>query len=175
MGRNWVRSGVTNKEQPFFFQPGNCMQCDEPSCVAACPVPGATFKASDGRILIDPLKCINCGTCVTACPYNARFRHPDKMIADKCDFCQGRLKSGLEPACVVTCPTRARVFGDLNDPESGVSKLVKKGGLERIVNPVVDTEPNVFYVKGSGPLNWPVVPTLPGGVHMSLQFWKIKS
>jgi tetrathionate reductase subunit B len=147
------------------------MQCDEPSCVEACPV-GATFKSRDGRVLIDPSTCIDCGNCVSACPYGARYRHPTKHIADKCDFCQRRLKRGLEPACVVTCPTRARVFGDLNDPSSKVSKLLKQGGLVRVINPKVDTKPNIYYMEGTMPLTWPAEPTLPGNVHMPLGFWR---
>jgi len=147
------------------------MQCDEPSCVEACPV-GATFKSRDGRVLIDPSTCINCGNCVPACPYGARYRHPTKHIADKCDFCQRRLKRGEEPACVLTCPTRARVFGDLNDPSSEVSRLLKQGGLVRVINPRVDTKPNIYYMEGTMPLTWPVEPTLPGNVHMPLAFWR---
>ncbi len=70
--------------------------------------------------------CEKSGNCVTACPYNARYRNPAKRIADKCDFCEDRLKRGKEPACVVTCPTKTRVFGDMNDPESPVAQMVKK-------------------------------------------------
>ena len=169
--RNWIKSADETSSQ-LHFQPGNCMQCDEPSCVAACPVAGATFKAKNGLVLIDPAVCINCGNCVPACPYGARFRHPLRHVADKCDFCQHRLKRGLEPACVVVCPTRTRVFGDLNDPSSEVSRLVKQGGLVRIINPKVDTQPNIYYTEAIKDLTWPVEPTLPGKVHMPLSFWK---
>ncbi len=71
MFRNWIKSGTPSEGNRFLFQPGNCMQCDEPSCVAACPV-GATYKYRDGRVLIDPSRCISCGNCVVACPYGAR-------------------------------------------------------------------------------------------------------
>ena len=169
--RGWIKHAAGGQETKLQFQPGNCMQCDEPSCVEACPV-GATFKSRDGRVLIDPSTCIDCGNCVSACPYGARYRHPTKHTADKCDFCQRRLKRGLEPACVVTCPTRARVFGDLNDPSSKVSKLLKQGGLVRVINPKVDTKPNIYYMEGTMPLTWPAEPTLPGNVHMPLVFWR---
>ena len=169
--RDWIKQSAGGQEMKWHFQPGNCMQCDEPSCVEACPV-GATFKSRDGRVLIDPSTCINCGNCVPACPYGARYRHPTKHIADKCDLCERRLKRGEEPACVVTCPTRARVFGNLNDPSSEVSRLLNRGGLVRVINPKVDTKPNIYYVEGTVPLTWPVEPTLPGNVHMPLTFWR---
>jgi len=123
--RNWVKhtGGISGRRTRY--QPGQCMQCDQPSCVAACPV-GATFKRKDGIVVIDPAKCIGCANCVSACPYGARYRDPASRMADKCDFCQHRLKRGEEPACVETCPTRARIFGDLNDPMSRVSELFKK-------------------------------------------------
>ncbi len=170
--RNWIIETGGGNGGLFDFQPGNCMQCDEPACIAACPVPGATFKSKTGLVLIDPDRCIDCGNCVPACPYGARYRHPTKRIADKCDFCRHRIARGLEPACVVTCPTRARVFGDLNDPKSEVSRLLKKGGLVRVVSPKIDTKPNIFYLEGTRPLAWPREPTLPGDVHMPLAFWR---
>jgi len=169
--RDWIKHAAGGQGMRWQFQPGNCMQCDEPSCVEACPV-GATFKSRDGRVLIDSSTCINCGNCVPACPYGARYRHPTRHIADKCDFCQRRLKRGEQPACVVTCPTRARVFGDLNDPSSEASRLLKQGGLVRLINPKVDTKPNIHYMEGTMPLTWPVEPTLPGNVHMPLAFWR---
>ena len=116
--------GILATSRRTEFQPGQCMQCDTPSCVAACPV-DATYKQADGLVVIDPMKCIGCGNCVTACPYGARYRDPGTRRADKCDFCEHRLKRGEEPACVVTCPTKARTFGDLNDPNSEVSRMVK--------------------------------------------------
>ncbi len=169
--RNWIRPlWSMDSELKTEFQPGQCMQCDGPSCVEACPV-GATYKQNDGLVVIDPVKCIGCGNCVTACPYGARYRNPISRVADKCDFCESRLKRGEEPACVVTCPTRARVFGNLNDPESTVSKLVEKGDLVRVTAPHVNTRPNIYYNKETRLLDWGVAPTLPGGIHMPSKFW----
>jgi tetrathionate reductase subunit B len=171
--RNWIRpmwdldgSGSTE------FQPGQCMQCDDPSCVAACPV-GATYKQLDGLVAIDPVKCIGCGNCVTACPYGARYRNPVRRIADKCDFCRHRLNRGEEPACVITCPTKCRIFGDLNDPGSEISRLVKEEKLVRILGPHINTQPNIYYHEGTRILDWAVAPTLPGDVHMPHAFWKV--
>ena len=169
--RNWVRNDSVGVSRRTQYQPGQCMQCEDPSCVAACPV-GATWRRADGVVIIDPIKCIGCGNCVTACPYGARYRNPVSRIADKCDFCSQRLARGQEPACVETCPTRARIFGDLNDSESEVSKLVKSGEVVTVNAPVVDTKPQIFYLAGTTILDWAHAPSLPGGVHMPPQFWR---
>ncbi len=172
--RNWIKDNSVGDARRTQFQPGQCMQCDDPSCVAACPV-NATFKGENGLVEIDLEKCIGCGNCVTACPYDARYRHPQAQKADKCDFCSHRLKVGEEPACVETCPTKTRVFGDLNNPESRVSRLLKSQEYVRIFNPLINTQPNIFYRKNTVLLHWPKEPVLPGGVHMSPQFWKTTS
>ena len=173
--RNWIRPlQHMNGNQKSEFQPGQCMQCDEPSCVAACPV-GATYKQTDGLIAVDNTKCIGCGNCITACPYSARYRHPDKKVADKCDFCEHRIKRGEEPACVQTCPTRARVFGDLNDPASQVSQLLKKEKLVRILAPQINTKPNIYYYAGTKILDWAKEPMMPGNIHMPREFWKTEN
>jgi len=170
--RNWIRHDGGRIGLRTQFQPGQCMQCEDPSCVAACPV-GATYKrSSDGIVVINPDKCIGCGNCVTACPYGARYRNPADHLADKCDFCLHRLQRGREPACVETCHTKARVFGDLADPASKVSQLVRTQKLVRIQAPHVDTKPNIYYFPGSDILDWATAPTLPGGVHMPPKFWK---
>lgn len=172
--RNWVKNTGLIGSFPnlrIAFQPGGCMHCDIPSCVAACPT-GATYKAFDGRVVIDPERCIGCGNCIPACPYGARFFHPEKKIVDKCNFCEERLAMGLEPACVDTCPTKVRIFGDLNDPTSKISRYIEKNKVVQVVNSVVNTKPNLYYLAGVEPLDWPKEPTLPGGKKMSLAFWQ---
>jgi len=170
--RNWIRPlMIESSTQKSEFQPGQCMQCDQPSCVAACPV-GATYKQTHGLVAIDPAKCIGCGNCISACPYGARYRDPVKKIADKCDFCQRRLERGEEPACVVTCPTKTRSFGDLNDPTSEVGRMVRKDNLVRIIAPHFNTHPNIFYHDGTNLLDWANEPVMPGNVHMPPEFWK---
>jgi Fe-S-cluster-containing dehydrogenase component len=169
--RNWVKPAIGAKGRRFQFQPGQCMQCEAPACVAACPV-RATYKRSDGMVVIDPTKCIGCGNCVTGCPYGARFWNPITRLAEKCDYCQHRLIQGEEPACVETCPTKARIFGDLKDPTSKVSALMKKGRLVQVKNTLIDTKPRIFYTAGTVQLNWPKEPTLPGDVHLPASFWK---
>ena len=124
------------------------------------------------KAVVDQDLCIGCGNCVTACPYGARYRDPGARRADKCDFCRHRISRGEEPACVVTCPTKARIFGDLNDPQSEVSRLVKEEKLVRVTAPHVDTRPNIYYHEGTRLLDWAVTPTLPGNVHMERDFWE---
>ena len=80
--RNWVKPTADPKGRRVQFQPGQCMQCENPACVAACPV-RATYKRSDGMVVIDPKKCIGCGNCVTGCPYGARFRNPETKPGGK--------------------------------------------------------------------------------------------
>jgi len=126
-------------------------------------------------VVIDPEKCIGCGNCVTACPYKARYRNPAKKIADKCDFCEDRLKRGKEPACVVTCPTKTRVFGDLNNPDSLVAQMLKKEKLVQIAAPQINTRPNIYYFEGTQLLDWAVTPMLPGNINMPKEFWKSES
>jgi Fe-S-cluster-containing dehydrogenase component len=147
-----------------------CMQCDEPLCVDACPT-GATYKRpEDGIVIVDPSKCMGCKACIAACPYGARYHaggikeyfpgqgpttseqfgrqwHAVNGVVEKCDFClaTGRLEEGREPACVEVCMTRARYFGDLDDPTSEVSRLVNlRGGFQ--LNPELGTKPCVFYL-----------------------------
>ncbi|RQD67056.1 MAG: 4Fe-4S dicluster domain-containing protein [Desulfonatronovibrio sp. MSAO_Bac4] len=157
--RNWIKHSTPDfslgKHTSMHFQPGGCMQCDNPTCVYACPS-GATYKDEEtGIIHVNEDLCIGCGNCVKACPYHARYRHPVKRVPDKCDFCRERLHMGLLPACVDTCPTKARTFGDRNDPDSEVSRLLKENETVRIVSRPVDTEPNMFYISSTMPMDWP--------------------
>jgi tetrathionate reductase subunit B len=130
--------------------PRLCNHCDNPPCVIVCPVE-ATFKRSDGPVLIDPTKCIGCGICVQSCPYDARYFHTVQQTADKCTFCVPRLDRGELPACVTSCVGRARVFGDLNNPDSAVSRLIAENSTERLLE-VQGTDPKVFYIDLNGQL-----------------------
>src|SRR5688572_26969371 len=116
--------------------PRSCLHCETPACVTVCPT-GASYKrAEDGIVLVDEDKCIGCKLCSWACPYGAREYSEVEGVMKKCTLCVDRIynenlpESEREPACVQVCPTRARHFGDLGDPESKVSKLVaERGGL----------------------------------------------
>jgi len=125
------------------FLPRLCNHCTKPACVPVCPT-GATFKRKeDGIVVVDADKCIGCGYCVLACPYNARFINPLTNTADKCDL--HRVKQGIAPSCVNTCQGKARIFGDMNDPESEVAKLIASEPVT-VLRQEMGTEPNVYYI-----------------------------
>jgi Fe-S-cluster-containing dehydrogenase component len=117
--------------------PRSCLHCEEPACVTVCPT-GASYKrAEDGIVLVDPETCIGCKLCSWACPYGAREYDYSDGVMKKCTLCVDRIyNEHLEPedrmpACVKACPTGARHFGDLGDPQSAVSQLVAaRGGYD---------------------------------------------
>lgn len=150
--RNWVKSSGVQGQFPQVaerFQPGNCMHCAEPPCVAVCPT-GASYKRSDGIVLVENAKCIGCKYCLTACPYDARFLNSETGKADKCTLCWQRLEQGLAPACVQTCLGRARQAGDLNDPGSVVAQLLARYPARQLLENV-GTGPNIYYIDGAVP------------------------
>lgn len=145
--RNWVSEEKLRGKFPNLgqsFTPGQCMQCGNTPCNRVCPT-GATGVNQDGIVTVTDKKCIGCKYCMTACPYNARYYNEEKGAVDKCTFCAHRLPLGREPACVETCPTKVRVFGDLNDPKSEVSLLLVKHPY-RVIKPEMGTKPFLFYL-----------------------------
>jgi Fe-S-cluster-containing dehydrogenase component len=114
--------------------PRSCLHCETPACVTVCPT-GASYKrAEDGIVLVDEDKCIGCKLCSWACPYGAREYSAVEGVMKKCTLCVDRIYNEhldeieRQPACVQACPTRARHFGDLGDPQSRVSQLVAERG-----------------------------------------------
>jgi Fe-S-cluster-containing dehydrogenase component len=117
--------------------PKSCLHCEDAACVTVCPT-GASFKrAEDGIVLVDADKCMGCGLCAWACPYGAREMDPTEKVMRKCTLCIDRIYNEnipaerRVPACVATCPTSARHFGDFNDPDSDVSRMIAdRGGYD---------------------------------------------
>ncbi len=126
-----------------IFIPMPCFHCKEPICVAVCPT-GASYKREkDGLVLIDYNKCIYCQYCVFSCPYGARVPNEKERIVTKCTFCVQRVEKFKVPACVETCIGNARYFGDLDNPNSEVSQLIKeRGGIQFSE----ELDPSVFYL-----------------------------
>ena len=113
-----------------------CLHCEEPDCVTVCPT-GASYKrAEDGIVLVNPDTCIGCKLCSWACPYGAREYDYGHGVMKKCTLCVDRIYNDhiaaedRIPACVRACPTGARHFGDLGDPDSAVSRLVTERGFD---------------------------------------------
>lgn len=126
------------------FRMEQCFHCESAPCVPVCPT-GATYKTKEGIVLVDAAKCIGCKACVTACPYSMRYIHPDGHT-DKCTFCEHRVAVGAVPACVETCPTGARAFGDLDDPKSEASKAIAGSQKKDILRPETGAKPKLTYL-----------------------------
>ncbi len=120
-----------------------CNQCAHAPCVTACPT-AAMFKRADGIVDFDKSICIGCKACMAACPYDAIFINPEDHSAEKCNFCAHRIDVGLEPACVVVCPTQAILIGDLNDQSSYVAQIVNREPVN-VRRPEKETLPKLFY------------------------------
>ena len=133
------------------FIPVHCVQCDDPICMSFCPV-DAISKGSDGIIVIDKDLCNRCGVCAAVCPYGALYINSDGK-ADGCDFCADRLDAGLAPKCVEMCSGGARVFGDLDDPQSKVSKLVTSGRAKPLLIGGVKSV-GVYYIPSPNEPDW---------------------
>ncbi len=146
------------------YLPLACQHCENPACERVCPT-GATYKDDKGRVEIDYDKCIGCRMCMAACPYNARTfnwnepvratgagygdaRVPERArgVMEKCTLCKERTDEGDEPMCVHCCPADARIFGDLDDPDSAVSRLRREQSAEVLLEEK-GTRPQVFYVR----------------------------
>jgi len=151
------------------YIPTLCNHCADAPCERVCPT-GATYTREDGIVMVDEQVCIGCGSCIVACPYDARTLVEAAQLKEglfmtgeltphekqgigrfvagtvvKCSFCHERVDAGLQPACVITCPTDARIFGDLDDPNSNVRGLIReRGGRQPL--PEKGTEPKVYYI-----------------------------
>ena len=143
--RDWITSVVSGQfpDLSMEIRSERCNHCEDAPCVTVCPT-GASYVGPGGIVLVDHAKCTGCKACVAACPYDARFIHPDGY-ADKCTFCINRVEKGLDPACVAVCPTRCMHFGDLDDPESEVSRLLGARANHSLI-PEAGTRPSIFYL-----------------------------
>jgi len=138
-----------NTETVHF--PKSCLHCEDPPCVPVCPT-GASYKRElDGIVLVDSEKCIGCSYCSWACPYGARELDAEQKIMKKCTLCVDRIydeslpENERKPACVMACPAEARLFGDVNDPESEVACAIRESGGYQLM-PEWGTRPANHYL-----------------------------
>jgi molybdopterin-containing oxidoreductase family iron-sulfur binding subunit len=139
------------------------MHCANPACVKVCPTE-ATFRDADGFVQVDEDKCVGCQACILACPYEARYMNPEKTYFDlaknplgaamachrpqtvgKCTFCRDLVTKGKNPACVDACPTAARIFGDLDNPDSPPRRVLAQKEVFKL-HTDLDLDPSVSYV-----------------------------
>jgi len=146
VNRCWVKTvekGSFPETRRFFF-PVLCNQCTDAPCVRICPT-NALFKRRDGIVDLNSASCIGCRACMEACPYDQLFIDPNTHTAEKCNFCANRVENKLLPACVIVCPTECRIFGDLDDPTSAVSRIVQHEAFT-LRKPEKGTGPRIFYL-----------------------------
>jgi Fe-S-cluster-containing dehydrogenase component/formate-dependent nitrite reductase membrane component NrfD len=146
VNRCWVKTvekGSFPDTRRFFF-PVLCNQCSDAPCVRICPT-NALFKRRDGIVDLHGDSCIGCRACMEACPYDQLFIDPNTHTAEKCNFCANRVENKLLPACVSVCPTECRIFGDLDDPTSEVSRIVQHEAF-MVRKPEKGTGPKIFYL-----------------------------
>jgi Fe-S-cluster-containing dehydrogenase component len=129
----------------MYYLPVLCQQCDDPSCVSVCPT-GASYKREDGIVLVNHARCIGCQYCVMACPYGVRSYNHEAGLIEKCTLCAHRSDPTDKPACVRVCAAQARLFGDLDDPESAVSHAVRTAGENSYHLADVGNHPSVAYI-----------------------------
>lgn len=141
--------------------PKQCNHCENAPCVKVCPT-GASHKLDDGVVVVDQDKCIGCKYCMAACPYQVRYQL-DNGVVEKCTFCHHRITSGMMPACVGTCVTKARLFGDLNDPESDISKRIAEAGGGEALYADLGLNPSLLYLGLGQTESMPVVSAIHRG------------
>jgi Fe-S-cluster-containing dehydrogenase component len=148
-GQFWMK--ITEKERGQFpkvkvaYTAVPCMHCDKAPCVAAA-MDGAVYRRRDGIIIIDPLKAKGQKQIVSSCPYRVIYWNEELALPQKCTLCAHLLDAGWkEPRCSEVCPTRAIKFGDLDDPDSEVAKLVASGKTEKM-HPEYGLKEKVSYI-----------------------------
>lgn len=144
--RDWIAYD-TRGEYPTLtmeIRSERCNHCANPPCVYCCPSGASHVHERGGVVLVTAKDCVGCKACIAACPYDARFIHPEGY-ADKCTFCIHRVEKGLDPACVSVCPTHCMYFGDLENPNETVSRLLKSRGAHALL-PAAGTEPQIWYL-----------------------------
>ena len=143
--RSWVTTETrgTFPDLVMEIRSERCEHCSDAACVTNCPT-GASFYGAGGVVLVDHDLCTGCKACIAACPYDARYIHPDGY-ADKCTLCLHRVQKGLQPACVAACPTQSLTFGDVNDASSDIARLIRHRQSKQLKTDA-GTKPNLYFL-----------------------------
>ncbi len=129
----------------MYYLPVLCQHCKDPQCAQVCPT-GASYKRPDGIVLIDRDKCVGCQYCIMACPYGVRYFDEKEGVVEKCTLCAHKVGVGQKPQCVTQCLAQARIFGDMDDPNSDVSRALKDAGKNVHTLADVGNHPSVRYI-----------------------------
>lgn len=145
VNRTWVKYVETGvfPNVGRHFSVMRCNQCRHAPCIEICPT-GALFRADNGVVDFDDSNCIGCKGCMNACPYDAIFINPATNTANKCNFCNHRIEVGLEPSCVIVCPTHAIRVADFDDPLDPTAATINRCDVA-VRSPEQNTKPLVFY------------------------------
>lgn len=149
-GWNWLAANIRKITYDRARRPVQlliqCQQCEDAPCVSTCPFGANYHDPETGQVKTDPNRCIGCSYCIASCPYDCRWTHPDTGLPMKCmgKGCEQLVREGKKPACVEACPASARMFGDVNDPNSAISRKIARSHAETLL-PHKGTKPN-FYV-----------------------------
>ena len=144
--RTWVKYVERGRypDTRRYFSVLRCNHCDDAPCVTICPTV-ALYRRHDGIVDFDSERCIGCKSCMQGCPYDALYIDAGTNTAAKCNYCAHRVEVGLEPACVIVCPERAIIAGDLDDPGAPIARLVATEQVQ-VRKPEQGTRPKVFYL-----------------------------
>jgi len=147
--RTWVKytEAGTYPNTQRSYQVSRCNHCSNPPCVRICPTE-AMYQRDDGIVEFDNSACIGCKACMQACPYDAIYIDPETSTAAKCHYCAHRVEVGLEPSCVVVCPTHAIIAGDLDEPTSEINRVMSNARFS-VRKPEQGTAPKLFYIEGN--------------------------
>ena len=147
--RDWITTQVRGSfpNLDMIIQSERCNHCEDAPCVAVCPT-GASYVGPGGTVLVEASKCTGCKACIAACPYDARFVDPSSGTIDKCTFCVHRMpEDGVHTtACQDVCPTRSIFFGDINDPDSEISRVLSEREHYTLI-PEAGTKPRHYFLK----------------------------
>jgi len=146
--RDWIVTEVTGAfpSLQMTIRSERCNHCANAPCVSACPT-GASYYGPGGTVLVNKAKCTGCKACIASCPYGARFVDPATGTVDKCTFCVHRVENGAPTtACQDVCPTSSIYFGDLDDPASEISHVLRTRPSATLL-PEAGTEPRHYFLR----------------------------